>query len=432
MRLRGILMAGIWLASIAAVLPSSTSGAARFDPDYGVEGRAIQNGGNGGAALDLSIDSRGRAVTVGGAEAGDCPSMFASRFTVRGVPDASFGGAGFVVGERDCELATALVSLSGERTLQFGYNYCRPDLRSNCFLVSYKLNANGFPATGWGFSAIPGRRIVQAGGLIPNDAVAAGAGRLLVAGRAEHGRERSGGFIMRFNKNGELDRSFRGPKALRTRVPGIIKLLPPGESTTSIQRVANVSGSRILASGWFRGKLLAARFTRKGTPDKTFGKRGFFSLDLDRRANCECTRGYAMARDRRGRIVLGGAQGSFYAHSFSRSFRSFLVRLTPEGRLDRSFGKRGMVSPLMNRSSIRSLAIQKDGKIVASGTQGYKGFVARFHPNGRLDQGFFDGGLLRSLGPAEAQEIKIDRRGRILIGGSSESGGAQVMRLLPD
>src|SRR3954462_6439910 len=83
------------------------------------------------------------------------------------------------------------------------------------------------------------------------------------------------------------------------------------------------------------------------------------------------------------------------------------------------------------------MAVQPDGKIVVAGGAGLApeggkefGAVARYLPNGRLDRGFGRGGvvLLRQQRPFTA--VALQKKGRILVA-SPIRGRAGLTRLLP-
>jgi uncharacterized delta-60 repeat protein len=109
--------------------------------------------------------------------------------------------------------------------------------------------------------------------------------------------------------------------------------------------------------------------------------------------------GLSTARD--GTIVVIGRSGWPNGHSL-------LARLLPGGALDPAFGGGGAVLANLKASmfpsdSVKSVAIQDDGKIVAAGVATYAAgplalgaycSVARFNRDGRFDRSFGDSGRL--------------------------------------
>src|SRR5436305_8823582 len=84
------------------------------------------------------------------------------------------------------------------------------------------------------------------------------------------------------------------------------------------------------------------------------------------------------------------------------------------GRLDRTFGDRGVVSShfnaqLRNGVSVVGGALQPDGRIVVAGGAGdyfsnfsASGFIARYEPTGARDPSFGTGGLVMSTQTLDA------------------------------
>ncbi|WP_025109543.1 hypothetical protein [Pseudomonas sp. H1h] len=75
-----------------------------------------------------------------------------------------------------------------------------------------------------------------------------------------------------------------------------------------------------------------------------------------------------------------------------------LIRLTPNGALDASFNGRGfvMIRHLLLNTWLSSLLLQKDGRVVVAGSIDFpqEGLVARYLPDGRLDERFAVDGFL--------------------------------------
>ncbi len=103
------------------------------------------------------------------------------------------------------------------------------------------------------------------------------------------------------------------------------------------------------------------------------------------------------------------------------------------GGLDKSFGTAGEVLTSLGANapaSIKSVAIQKDGKIVVAGsTTDQTTFqddfaLARYNTNGKLDFSFGTGGeVITSFGPgtsADGASVAIQDDGRIVVAGTVE------------
>ncbi len=192
---------------------------------------------------------------------------------------------------------------------------------------------------------------------------------------------------------------------------------------------------------------MAARFLRDGRRDRSFGKNGVASFDVDGQPGCLCSTAVAMTRDRHGRILLAGYT---QRHDLGDADLPLtVIRLKKNGRLDRSFGVNGVTRPELSdyidlpdgsgrkvRHFLTSgMAVQKDGKIVISGEYNFRYSLVRLNPNGELDRSFFDRGTyvdwVRGRNGA-AWDVITDHAGRIVSSGGTDEGGFVVMRMLPD
>ena len=112
-----------------------------------------------------------------------------------------------------------------------------------------------------------------------------------------------------------------------------------------------------------------------------------------------------------GLVLLGTAHSSVGIES---DFA--LVRLLAGGRLDPSFGDTGRVTTdfdgLYDEGS--ALALQDDGKIVAAGTSTGYPSIARYLPDGSLDDTFSRDGRLTLDIPGQARDLAIQPNGRIV------------------
>lgn len=171
--------------------------------------------------------------------------------------------------------------------------------------------------------------------------------------------------------------------------------LPGGSSLAYGATV--IGGGRIVTVGqWIppsgNGQVLVARYLRNGRLDRSFGLRGTFRTSLPT-ADGPFT-GLAVAQERStGRLLVAGGYG----------LGSILaLRLTPNGRLDRSFGpKRSGLTTTPVGGIGESLVIQRNGGIlVGSSNENQNGrpmVVARYTRNGVLDRRFGSGGLAQAL-----------------------------------
>jgi uncharacterized delta-60 repeat protein len=168
-----------------------------------------------------------------------------------------------------------------------------------------------------------------------------------------------------------------------------------------------------------------ARYTADGTLDTTFGKKGKVITAVS---------GHdvwfdGMAMDGSGRIVLAGQ---------SDGVTPTLVRYTPNGALDTSFGTGGVL--MTNISAINSgvnVVLQPDGKIVLActpidpATNSHEFMAARFNANGTVDSTFGSGGVVTThLGGDDGiGGMTIQGDGKIVLVGHETDGNYNVSTL---
>ena len=124
-----------------------------------------------------------------------------------------------------------------------------------------------------------------------------------------------------------------------------------------------------------------------------------------------------------GRIVVAGA--SELTNSFFETDIA-LARYNPDGSLDQTFGNGGLVTTDFNRNeNAAAVAIQPDGKIVVAGStsrsSGRNDFlVVRYNEDGTFDSSFGQDGLVTTdfyNSSASATDVAITPNGEIVVGG---------------
>ncbi|HEX5735270.1 MAG TPA: BACON domain-containing carbohydrate-binding protein [Blastocatellia bacterium] len=160
-----------------------------------------------------------------------------------------------------------------------------------------------------------------------------------------------------------------------------------------------------------------ARYNIDGTLDPSFGSGGKVTTDFQQQSD----EAQAIAIQSDGKIVVAGS-----ADTPIDDFA--LARYNTDGSLDASFGSGGKVTTNFASSldRVNALAIQADGKIIAAGDADLPGFqafaLARYNSNGSLDTSFGTNGkvttdffhLINSI-----KAIAIQSDGRIIAGGTA-------------
>lgn len=181
--------------------------------------------------------------------------------------------------------------------------------------------------------------------------------------------------------------------------------------------------------------LTVVRLNADGTLDTSFGTGGIYQ-------DSNIGRAHQLALQSDGKIVVGTSQWVNPGGSYA------VARLNTNGTLDNSFGTNGVANfeslMLPGQSfAVQNVAIQSDGKIVASGkliSSGggtHEGFeLARFNTDGTFDNTFGSNGQVSTdLGPSYATPLglAIQSDGSIVIAGKiSAANPAVVIRYLSD
>jgi uncharacterized delta-60 repeat protein len=159
-----------------------------------------------------------------------------------------------------------------------------------------------------------------------------------------------------------------------------------------------------------------------GQLDPTFGQGGIATTDFGNQINSDTATANALTIQPDGKIVVcGGAPGS---NGFPNAT---VARYNPDGTLDKGFGNAGVNTLLGEFEILTAIALQTDGKIVATGAADEKIDVIRFNSNGQLDSTFGTGGIASfpAIGVLTSG-IAVRPDGDILVG-----NGNVLVRFLP-
>ena len=176
------------------------------------------------------------------------------------------------------------------------------------------------------------------------------------------------------------------------------------------------------------------RFNNDGSLDKSFGTDGIFSEILKDDHDTLLTYFYSghfmiakLQRDNK-IVVVGTADASYPQHPIILMFR-----LLPNGSLDPTFGRKGVVcNNTFGEFGTQAMEIQADDKIVVSGDpRGADNFqtLLRYMPNGTIDSSFgINGKVTNTLVKNNEKALAMLPDGRIL----ALFDGFGVARYMPD
>jgi uncharacterized delta-60 repeat protein len=308
------------------------------------------------------MEPDGKLLVPGTNTQGENSQNFISRFTAKGLADASYGQHGTAA------------------TLGF-YNIMQPDGKmvesgnttingtASLLLARYKINGNldsSFGTNGTtainffgesefgAFMALQPDQKIIATGFISND----GTNDLLLA---------------RFTANGAVDPSFGNGGAVAAGF----------ELFNNAQSIAVAASGKILVAGAgfspsFQLIAYLARFNANGSVDSSFGQNGFLLIS----SGVESFTGTVIPLSS-GKILFAYENSTDF-----NSFNSFITRYNANGSADSSFGVYGTIAVPGS-----SILLEPDQKIIAYGhardLQGNEEFViSRYLSNGKSDLGF--------------------------------------------
>ncbi len=377
-----------------------------LDTSFSGDGKlTVDVNGEEDIATDVTIDGSGKIVVVGRSANGANHDDFSIlRLNSSGTLDTSFNSTGKVFtdfGNHD-DIANA-IAVDGSKIIVTGYASNGGTL-NNFALARY--NNNGSLDTSFsGDGKLTTNFVADSMAY----AVAISSTKIVAAG------ENNSSFtVARYIDNGALDTNFDSDGKVHVRVVG---------SDDSLNDLAIDSNGKILAVGDSEDDLALLRYNSDGSLDTTFGIGGKSITDLNGKTDF----GTSVVILNDNSIVVGGG-----GHELNHADMDFaIVHYTKDGILDGS-----LLTDINNHSdTIRDMALQSDGKLVAAGistnANGDDDFaLVRYTNSGGLDNSFgtaskvvtdFSSGYDDSL-----RSMVIDSNDAIIVAGTTynSTGGA--------
>ena len=376
-----------------------------LDKSFGIEGKVITKiNGKSAHAQDITILSNGTIVLAGGSTADQFNWDFViAYYSANGTQNPTFGeiitngGTAYTVVIQKNNMGKEKVIAAGD-WLMVRYN------TDGTLDNTFGLNGNGKIATVFTVRCI----------VIQKD------GKILVAGWKSEG-ESTNIAIARYSSNGILDTTFGNNKS------GIVTI-NIGKTDRAFSIAIDSSEKILLAGSTDKTirlddtdlKFVIVRLDKNGTLDSTFGERGIVVKDIITDID---DRGKAIAIDHGDRIIIGGTSGNGSSGKYS------ILCLNREGEPDKSFGIDGVSTGNIN-GYMTDLILQHNHKILVSGTSGNNASayftVARYNMGGTLDTLFGSEGLATvDFGSYSdiANSIMLQRDGKIVAAGSNGAVG---------
>ncbi len=381
---------------------------ARSDTSFDGDGKVTTDFGffQGNALYDTAIQADGKIVAVGVVYISNeygWSDFVLLRYNSDGSPDTTFGsGTGKVrtdMGSRG-EQARAVAIQPDGKIVVAGESSDQDD-NSCCFaLARYNVDGSLDTTFGVGGKVITGSWGYSGGG---SDVVIQPDGKIVAVGNSSEFNYPNGGFaVYRYNSNGSLDTSFDGDGRVIT---------PIGSYHAFAKTVKIQPDGKIVAAGFsidslYRNEVAVVRYNGNGSLDPTFDGDGIVTTLTSQQDNV-----YSSVIQPDGKIIVAG---------------SALIRYNTNGSLDTTFGTGGVVT---TQVGLHAVALQPNGKIVASGTSSGIGnsgdfAVVRYNANGSLDTVFGGGDGITTAdfdnSTDNAYGMALDSFGRAVVVGGSD------------
>jgi uncharacterized delta-60 repeat protein len=367
-----------------------------------------------GSALALAAD--GKVFVAGSTSAlngiGIQEQFLLVKYNLDGTLDQDFGTAGKATASFSRPAGTGIPDLlldaranavavqADGKIVVAGMAFTDPQRRGSNFALA-RFNPDGrldsnFGTNGLLTTSLGAISQIKALAIQPN-------GRIVVAGIASSNTANLHGAVQRFTIDGTLDSSFgtAGTERVQFEVHAL-KLQSDGKI--------------VIAGGWQKSnQVFVERLLANGNPDAgNFDRYGVVAIQITSNSLSR-SMVEALVIQAHGEIVLAGNTTSATGH------RTFLTRVTSNGRLNSAFGDNGFVLtptvPIGNQLS--GLAIAPDGTLVSAGSDNNKFKLARYSADGaNLDMTTNGFGLLT----AQANALGIRADGKIVMAGSANNG----------
>ena len=355
----------------------------------------------------LLIDGADQRATVTFMEDGARTASLAPIPVPQTVLDPTFGVGGKVITDAGTAESVAALALQPDgKIVATGPAFGLGSVTAGLILLRY--NADGTLDTGF---ANDGKYVdLGAASFNASALTLQPDGKILVGG--SRGSTFNGDFtVARFNTDGSLDTTFG--------TAGTATYRRNFASGGYVLKVALQSdGKIVLCGGYSDAGFGLVRFTPEGLIDSSFGDNG--AVIVRNTINVS-----SVVQQPDGKLVLGGGGTS----SISSLDEFIVVRYLPDGTLDSQFGVIGRAEAPPQRLTFVGprLVLQLDGKLLGTTAAGFEdggGGMLQFRllPDGTLDRGFGNSGVVITQSPASAFNVALQSDGKLLALGERQFG----------
>ncbi len=406
---------------------AGASGAGDLDPSFGTNGVVTTTiGDDGSESFAIAAQPDGKIVDFGQADYAAGETGFAlTRYLDDGALDPGFGKSGVVetaFGSSDDEAFAGLVQPDG-KIVAAGKATDAGGSTSQFAVARYLADGQLDPSFGAGgkvelsLGDRPRLEQAMALALTPDHKI------VVVGLLTDPSPDDNRVGLVRLNANGTLDTSFGNDGVVVSTFPAPpivawasdVKLQPDGKIVVAVGQDGTQS-------------LMVARYTPAGVLDPNFGTDGIATQSFPSSDLTTFTKEVVLMGN--GDILVGAEQEGNDAGTF------VLAQFKENGTLDTDALSGGVATVARaaapdERTSLASVLVEADGKIVLAGWTGASGAqtfeVVRLTPNGAYDPSFGCGGI--SDQPVAANQswrlygAALDRSDRLVVGGTVIIGG---------
>ncbi|HSK72655.1 MAG TPA: FG-GAP-like repeat-containing protein [Pyrinomonadaceae bacterium] len=381
--------------------------AGRLDPTFGTGGTALHENVGGGA---MALQADGKIVLAG--SAGNQFALF--RLNADGTLDTSFGINGMVrttivAANNLGSSARDLIIQPDGKIIAVGQvergNFIPPNTFSLIEVALVRYNQDGSLDTSFGGDGMVTTLIDESSSGTAVELQADG--KIVVAEFFKFA-------VIRYNADGSLDTTFGANGVARTNF---------GSGYSRAMDLKIQTDGKIVIAGYDNPVsqvfIAVARYNTNGTLDTGFDGDGKLTASI---AGEDRAYGLVIQPDGKMLVVCTAQTG------FGELQHLGLARFLPNGAFDTTFGSGGKVIAPANFGSATDIALQADGKIITAGltnwvfsTSNSDFTVARFLPNGSPDTSFDGDGLaiINLFTGDRANAVAIQPDGKIVATGGS-------------
>lgn len=404
--LLAILISGLAIRSSAQI--------GSLDNSFNFNGKVTTNIGSDDGATDVAIQPDGKIVCVGYNFAGTNSKFAITRYDSAGVADATFGVNGVVTTDLTTGYDQAFaVALQADGKIVVG-GMMWVSAKGKCAVVRY--NADGTIDNTFGTSGTASFAIGTADCGV-SDMVIQPDGKIVVVSNATIAAIARDMAIARLNNDGSLDATFG---------TGGITTVDFNNGNDYVFTLSMQSDGKFIMGGASEDALssftdfAAVRIDSTGFVDNTYGTNGIITANFGKPD--EWASSSVIQPD--GKYIIAGYSGSPY--------KIAMARYDVNGVLDPSFNNTGMLTKgFTTHDEANDITLDTAGNIVVAGI-GYAGtnqnfLVSRFLTNGSVDSTFGNNGFVTTdFGNAteKANGVALQQDGKIVATGVSSQNFA--------